>query len=69
MTKILQIHAANKVLFLNLLSEWLIRVTYWPPNHKSTKLLSYKHLIIIDIIASAEIFRIQILTTELKIKN
>jgi len=43
-------------------------MTFWPPNHKSTKLLFYKHFFIINLIQSAEILRIQILTAKIKMK-
>jgi hypothetical protein len=36
---------------------------------QSTKLLFHKHVVIINLIQSAEILGIQILTVELKIKN
>ncbi len=53
----------------NLLTKWLPRVTSWPPNHKNTRFLFYKHLVIINLMQNAEIFRIQILITKLRIEN
>ncbi len=40
-----------------------------PPNQKSSKSLLYEPLVIINFKHSAEILRIQTLTTELRIEN
>jgi hypothetical protein len=46
----------------------IIAMTFRPPNHKSTKLPFYKHFVIINLIQSAEILRIQILIAKIKMK-
>jgi hypothetical protein len=51
------------------LSEWLSEVTHWPPSHKSTKAYFDKHFIIINLVQSAQIFRIQNFIAKLKIKK